>query len=246
LTAFQASYAVAAESEADVSAVVAFAHRYNLRLVVKSTGHDWYGRSTSPGSLLLWTHRLSALTFTGAFVCEGCPRGTVPVPAITVGSGVQFNALYDAAQEAGKLVIGGTCDSVSVGGCWLGGCYGSFSRVFGSGAANLLELRLVLANGSAVTVNEAQLPDLFWGMKGGGLGLAGVVTSYTARAHRAPAFVTSGTATFSARNSADFVDLATAFLKLVDGPLQSKKWGSGGFAVSGFSISSTVHGYEQM
>jgi FAD/FMN-containing dehydrogenase len=62
---------------------------------------------------------------------------------------VQFQELYVAAQQAGRLVIGGTCDSVSVGGCWLGGCYGSFSRVFGSGAANLLELRLVLVSAPA-------------------------------------------------------------------------------------------------
>jgi len=35
------SYAVAAETEADVSAGVAFAGRHNLRVAVKGTGHDW-------------------------------------------------------------------------------------------------------------------------------------------------------------------------------------------------------------
>lgn len=243
LSTFQASLAVAAESEADVSATVAFAQKYNLRLVVKSTGHDWYARSTSPGSLLLWVHKLSSISFTDSFVCEGC--AAPPVPAVTVGSGVQFRELYDAAQVAGRLVVGGTCDSVSVGGCWLGGCFGSFSRVFGTGAANILELRLVLANGTAVTVNEAQLPDLLWGLKGGGLGLAGVVVSYTARAHPAPATVTDCSVSVAAKGGAsDFLDLAEAFLLLVDGPLASSKWGSGGFGVSGFSISFNAHGYN--
>ena len=32
-------------SDYDVAAGVAFAARYNLRLVVKNTGHDWFGRS---------------------------------------------------------------------------------------------------------------------------------------------------------------------------------------------------------
>ena len=244
LTTQLSSYSVLAETEEDVSAAVAFAARYNLRLVVKSTGHDWYARSASPGSLLLWTHRLSSIAFTDAFACAGC--GAPPVPAVTVGAGVQFRELYSAAQAAGRLVIGGTCDSVSVGGCWLGGCYGSFSRAFGSGAANLLELRMVLANGTAVTVNAAQLPDLFWGMRGGGLGLAGVVVSYTARTHPAPTHVTDGAATFSAANAADFADLAQGFLLHADARLQTPSWGSGGFSAGQWSFSISTHGYNML
>ena len=246
LTTAQAALAVAAESEADVSATVAFAQAHNLRLVVKATGHDWYARSTSPGALLLWTHRLSSIAFFDAFACAGCPAESPPVPAVAVGSGVQFRELYDAAQLAGKLVIGGTCDSVSVGGCWLGGCFGSFSRVFGTGAANILELRLVLSNGTAVTVNQVQHPDLFWGMKGGGLGLAGVVVSYTARAHPAPVHVTDCNVRLSAMSAGDFLDLAEAFLLLVDGPLASAQWGSGGFSVAGFTIEFGAHGYNRL
>jgi hypothetical protein len=246
LTTVQSAFAVDARSEGDVSATVAFAQRHNLRLVIKSTGHDWYARSTSPGSLLLWTHGLSSINFIDAFTCTGCPAGTPRVPAVAVGAGVQFRELYDAAQLTGKLVIGGTCDSVSVGGCWLGGCFGSFSRVFGTGAANILELRLVLANGTSVTVNEVHLPDLFWGMKGGGLGLAGVVVSYVARAHPAPLYVTTCNLQLSAMSASDFLDLAEAFLLLVDGPLASSKWGSGGFSVGGLSISFSAHGYNRL
>jgi FAD/FMN-containing dehydrogenase len=239
------SYAVLAATEEDVAATVAFAAAHNLRLVVKSTGHDWYGRSAAPGALLLWTHLLSAIAFTDAFVCEGCAPGTPPAPAVTVGAGVQFRELYTAAQAAGRLVIGGTCDSVGVGGCWLGGCYGSFSRLFGSGAANLLQARLALANGSLVTVNAAREPELFWGLRGGGLGLAGVVTSFTARAHPAPAHVTTGTATYTAPSEAAFGELAEAFLALLDAPLQSPAWGSGGFGAAQWSISVTAHGYNR-
>ena len=38
-------YAVAAESYDDVTAGVAFASKYNLRVAIKGTGHDWFGRS---------------------------------------------------------------------------------------------------------------------------------------------------------------------------------------------------------
>ena len=39
------TYAVAARSAADVQATVNFAREHNLRLVVKGTGHEWFGRS---------------------------------------------------------------------------------------------------------------------------------------------------------------------------------------------------------
>ena len=70
-------FAVAAETEADIQAGVAFAAKHNLRLAVKGTGHDWYGRSGShpgfEGSLLIWTHKRKQLDWhDDGFVAEGC------------------------------------------------------------------------------------------------------------------------------------------------------------------------------
>lgn len=50
------TYAVAAESEGDVSAAVKFAKKHKIKLVVKNTGHDYLGRSSGAGSLSIWTH----------------------------------------------------------------------------------------------------------------------------------------------------------------------------------------------
>jgi hypothetical protein len=72
-----------------------------------------------------------------------------------------------------------------------------------------------------------------------------VVTQYVALAHPSPAFLLSGGRTFSAQNSADFEELLEAFLRLVDAPLASSGWGSGGYGLSSFSISMGVHGFEQ-
>lgn len=47
LSSVQSSYAVLAESEADVSAAVAFATQYNLRVTVKGTGHGAYATPLS-------------------------------------------------------------------------------------------------------------------------------------------------------------------------------------------------------
>jgi hypothetical protein len=192
------AFAVLAETEQDFQAAVRFAAKHNLRLVVKATGHDWYGRSYAPDSLLLWTHRRKKIDFREAFVPAGSDQSGVP--AVTVESGVQFSDIYPAAQATpypsdpfGRktIVMGGTCDSVGVGGCWMGGCYGPFTKKFGNGAINLLEANVVLANGSLVTCNEAQHPDLFWTLRGGGGGNTGVVTSFTARTHPAPRYTVS-------------------------------------------------------
>ena len=122
------------------------------------------------------------------------------VPAVTVESGVQFSDLYPAAQAQpypgdplgrSAIVMGGGCDSVGVGGCWLGGCYNVFTKKFGDGAVNLLAARVVLANGSIVTASETSHADLFWTLRGGGGGNTGVVTQFTARTHPAPMYMTS-------------------------------------------------------
>merc|ERR1719413_268439 len=39
----------------DASAALKFAGSHNLAVSVKNTGHDFFGRSARPGSLMLWT-----------------------------------------------------------------------------------------------------------------------------------------------------------------------------------------------
>jgi hypothetical protein len=155
------------------------------------------------------------------------------------------------------VVLGGTCDSVGVGGCWLGGCYGTFSRRLGSGAANILGLRMVLANGTVVALSPT-LPhaDLFKAMKGGGLGLAGVVTQFTARAHAAPTHLYSYGITLASQggNTSAFGELLGGFLAHLDPLLQNPTWGNGGWGMSysasaangtgSGSITVSGHGWE--
>ena len=47
----------------------------------------------------------------------------------------------------------------------------------GAGVDNVLQFTIVLANGSLVTTNSYQHPDLFWALRGGGGGTYGIVTS---------------------------------------------------------------------
>jgi hypothetical protein len=51
------------------------------------------------------------------------------------------------------------------------------------GVDNVLEFTVVLANGTLVTTNAYQYPDLFWALRGGGGGTYGVVLSVTYQTH---------------------------------------------------------------
>jgi hypothetical protein len=56
-------YSVAATRTEDVTNAISFAKRYNIRFVIRNTGHDYLARSTGAGSLSIWTHKLKSIQF---------------------------------------------------------------------------------------------------------------------------------------------------------------------------------------
>lgn len=256
ITSSFSDFVVRAETESDIQATVSFAAVHNLRLVVKNTGHDWFGRSTGAGSLMLWTHKLKQITWHDDFTPS---RSTASIgPAVTVGAGIQFMDLYPEANlhpfpgdpEGRKsLVIGGTCDSVGVAGCWLGGCFGQFSKKYGSGAVNLVEARVVLANGSTVTTSESDYPDLFYSLRGGGGGNTGVVAEFTAKVHPAPRWVGYVSMLATAPTASTFIPLLKMTLvAIADAILDVQNCGDGGLGIGsnsdGYWLNITCNGYE--
>lgn len=182
--------AVAAESAADVAAAVDFARTHKLKLVVKGGGHSYFGNSNARDSLLVWTRRMDKVELHDAFVPQGAPAGTAPEAAASMGSGAIWGQVYDAvAAKGGRYVQGGGCLTVGVAGFTQGGGFGSLSKQFGTGAANLIEAEVVTADGRVRTVNAYQDPDLFFALRGGGGGTFGVVTRLTHRTHPLPSTI---------------------------------------------------------
>lgn len=228
-TSTPSAYAVAARSVSDIVTGVNFARENDVRLVVKGTGHDYYGRSSGPReSLLLWTHHMRRITVHDDFVPQGAPPGTKPVSAVTTTAGNRWLEAYKAASARGLYIQGGGCTSVGAcGGFALGGGFGSFSKRFGSGAAGVLELTVVIADGSVLTVNEFQHPDLFWALRGGGGGTFGVVTSMTLLAHPEPSISGWISGPITAKSDAAFQELIQRYVEFAGNTLSTPTWGEG-------------------
>lgn|SRR5574337_4133 len=225
-TSKPSSYAVAARNASDVAAAVVFAREHKLRLVVKGAGHSYQGTSDAPDSLLVWTRPMQDITLHDAFVPQGCMGKVSPQPAVSVGAGQIWGHTYDAVTtKAGRYVQGGGCLTVGVAGLVSSGGFGSWSKRFGTAAANLLEAEVVTADGQIRTVNACNDPDLFWALKGGGGGSFGVITRLTLRTHELPKLFGAVNATVKAKSEAAYRKLLIYCMEFCRRNLLDSHWG---------------------
>ncbi|KAJ3153708.1 hypothetical protein HDU86_005207 [Geranomyces michiganensis] len=172
----------------DVQQTVKFAAKYNLRLAVKSSGHDQSGRSAAAGSLLLWLHDMRGIQFHDSFIPTHCSPGSAGTfTSVKVAAGETWGAVYAAAEKRNLTVVGGACLTVgAAGGFVQGGGNGPLSRSFGLASDNVLQYEVVTADGRVRIANACANRDLFWALRGGGGGTFAVVTSVVYKAYRSP------------------------------------------------------------
>ncbi|KAF4774728.1 hypothetical protein HER10_EVM0002847 [Colletotrichum scovillei] len=164
----------------DIVAALKFAEEKNLRVVIKSTGHDVLGRSDGFGGLEIWLRYFrNGITPQTSFQSStGCTASGWTGSAMKLAGAYMWGESYAAAKENNVVVVGGGSSTVCSTGGWMqGGGHGPASHTFGLGADQVLEAELILANGTAVTVNACQHQDLYYAIRGGGPSSYGVVVS---------------------------------------------------------------------
>ena len=167
-----------------VQATIRFASTNNLRLVIKSTGHDYLGRSTTAGSLLLWLHSMKNMTLIEDY--SSCNLKNVS-NAVRLDAGVQWSEVYRWLNEFNLTAIGGASGTVGAAGGYLqGGGHSPLSRWKGMAADQVLEYDVVTADGQRQTVSACQNGDLFWALSGGGGGTYAVVLSVVLKTFPSP------------------------------------------------------------
>jgi hypothetical protein len=104
---FYGQYVIVATKKDHIKAGVDFARERTLRLIIRNTGHDFMGRSTGYGSLIINTHSFKDVKFIKKYTGSGEWTGTAAV----VGAGVQGRELFRQAfeQSPKQVIVGGEC-----------------------------------------------------------------------------------------------------------------------------------------
>ena len=173
-----ASYYIDVLNASHISAALQFAKAHNVRISIKNTGHDFFGRSSVPNSLAIWTHNLNSQQFYQNFTASNCPSADGHNIG-EIGAGVVAGDAYRFFNSHGMDITGGFEESVGLaGGFGQGGGLGDFTTTYGLMVDNAVEFEVVTANSEVRIINECNDPDLFWAMRGGGGGTYAVLTKY--------------------------------------------------------------------
>ncbi|KAL7623129.1 hypothetical protein AAE478_006810 [Parahypoxylon ruwenzoriense] len=159
------------ETTEEVAAIVSILHENNETFAIKSGGHNPnnYFASVDDGPLIS-TRRLNEVIFDAAS------------KTVRVGPGNRWDEVGEQLDNTGYTVVGGRIGNVGVGGYLLGNGLSFMSTEYGWASNSIIEYTVVLANASIVRVSEANHPDLWMALKGGGNSF-GIVTSFLLQAY---------------------------------------------------------------
>lgn len=155
---------VIAADVGDVVAAVRYAHTVGAPVTVQATGHG-ASRVAADGVLIV-TSQLTEVTIDTATLTAH------------VAAGAKWGAVLAPAQEHGLAPLLGSTTDVGAVGYTLGGGMGWLGRLHGLAADSVRSFDVVLADGSEARASEAENPELFWALRGGG-GAFAVVTGMT-------------------------------------------------------------------
>jgi hypothetical protein len=176
------TFYVEAESGYDIGKTLDFVRKHGIRVSIKNTGHDYFGRSNAANSLAIWTHNMKNTEYHQTFQPKGCKTQYDDIGEI--GAGVQAQEAWEYFEPLGMMLTVGAVGSVGVaGGFGQGGGHGPLGPMYGLMVDQAVEFDVVTADGEQRTINECSDPDLFWAMRGGGGGNYAVLTSYKFQLH---------------------------------------------------------------
>lgn len=155
----------------DIRQTLMFCQKHTLPLTTKSGGHSANGYSLNSLGVVLDLVRMNKIEYVG--------RNEIRVEA-----GARWIEIYNFLKAMGdhRIVVGGGCPTVGVGGFLLGAGFSFLSRSLGLGSDNITSLNIVTADGQERKISRRSRVrgkrDLFWALQGGGGGNFGVVTEF--------------------------------------------------------------------
>ena len=159
------------KNENGIAEALKYAKEKKLAVAIKSGGHSMEGFSCNNDGMVINLSLLKNMEW-------------VDDETIKVGPACTLSELNDFLLPQNKILPGGSCGTVGIGGLVLGGGYGLISRKYGLTCDSLLQVKMVDGNG--VVRNSDKEKDLLWACRGGANGNFGVVTELKFRVHDSP------------------------------------------------------------
>ncbi|GER24668.1 FAD-binding Berberine family protein [Striga asiatica] len=169
------------QNETETQAVVRCSRKLGTQLRARAGDHDYEGLSYTSKTpfVMLDLRNLDSVTVD--------PKARTA----WVQAGATLGQMYYAiARESKTLAFsGGICPSVGVGGNISGGGYGMLTRKYGLASDNVVDARLIGADGE-ISDRRSMPEELFWALRGGGGTSFGIVTAFKVKLVVVPKTVT--------------------------------------------------------
>ena len=163
----------------EASQILRFSDTHLLDIAIKAGGHGNRGSSPNNGGLCIDLSKMNSVSVD-------------PIKKqITAGGGTLWSHVYAEAEKYDLAAVGGISPNVGVGGLTLHGGYGWLTSAHGLATDNVIEMEIVLADGSIVQASNTANKDLFWAMKGAGC-MFGMVTAFLLQGYEQKEWVWSG------------------------------------------------------
>jgi FAD binding domain len=148
-----------AGSAADVAQAVRYARAYGIRIAPQGTGHGAGPLEPLDGAMLLRMTRMRTVHIDPAAHTARAEAGAV------------WQDVTVPAAQHGLAALAGSSATVGVTGYTLGGGLGWLARRYGLAANSVTAAELVTPDGDLVRADADHEPDLFWAVRGGGIGV---------------------------------------------------------------------------
>ncbi|XP_009776984.1 tetrahydroberberine oxidase-like [Nicotiana tabacum] len=155
--------------ETQIQAAMHCSKKHGLQIRIRSGGHDYEGLSyiSETPFVIIDLRNLRSISI------------DIESKTAWIQAGATLGEVYYRIAEKSKTLafVGGVCPTVGVGGHFTGGGYGMMSRKFGLAADNIIDAKLIDANGR-IQYRESMGEDLFWAIRGGGGTSFGLIISW--------------------------------------------------------------------
>ncbi len=162
--------------EEDIMLVIKFAKKKGKKLVVRSGGHQYSGKSSGgKNTIMLSLDAFNKIRIIGNHA--------------EIGPAVKLSKLACRLNNVNAIVPHGECPYVAIGGHAQTGGYGHFLRSFGILIDYIESFDIILANCKKITIIRPRLNSsiktfndrMFWAVLGGNAGSFGVITKFKIR-----------------------------------------------------------------